>query len=358
MAFKPNYALYYPNIEFQNFQWLYSAALIWDKIYRIVPSSYTPHDPKNVKDLFEDGEIGIFLDPSNYAKEVADEFLSKLENEDWDAAALTRIDEDYARIHKEKVDVTLRDMIISTGGIDSGENWYFVPTNFEAQYMTYLANSMAEKNNLSIISDKPAAWACSTYYSYNGQVNDFPQIDDSTQLASLLFKEIIPVNLTDISIEELLKFRKSKKDERQNFMRAINNAANQISNCSDPKIINDLVHDLMLDVEQALKDYRKCLGDFKYNSLTGLYSIAIPVATEVINQTAHIRSQELQILSALGVAIGVVTSIREYRKSKVSLAKESDYSYLLQMRNRWEKVYQGGSYSYFLSRQIEEFIND
>ena len=35
-----NYALYYPTIEFQNYSWLWSASLLWDRIYRIVPESY------------------------------------------------------------------------------------------------------------------------------------------------------------------------------------------------------------------------------------------------------------------------------------------------------------------------------
>src|SRR6266576_3973995 len=39
---KMNYALYYPTIEFQDYAWLWSASLLWDRIYRIVPKGYEP----------------------------------------------------------------------------------------------------------------------------------------------------------------------------------------------------------------------------------------------------------------------------------------------------------------------------
>ena len=81
---KHNYALYYPTIEFQNYDWLYSASLIWDRIYRIVPESYTPHDPSNIRELVESGEIGIYLSPDRYAKLIADEFNEELNQDSKD----------------------------------------------------------------------------------------------------------------------------------------------------------------------------------------------------------------------------------------------------------------------------------
>ncbi len=44
-----NYTLYYPTIEFRNSRWLWSAALLWDRIYRIVPEGYEPQDPRNIQ---------------------------------------------------------------------------------------------------------------------------------------------------------------------------------------------------------------------------------------------------------------------------------------------------------------------
>src|SRR5580700_7572398 len=95
-----NNALYYPTIEFQDYEWLWSAALLWDRIYRIVPEGYEPDDPENIQILAEGGEIGIPLRPGPYTKDTADEFLGKISSGDWDAAALEfDMDEAYARLH-------------------------------------------------------------------------------------------------------------------------------------------------------------------------------------------------------------------------------------------------------------------
>ncbi|WP_312648995.1 hypothetical protein [Aminipila sp.] len=45
--------LYYPTIEFQfkDFQWLWTSALLWDKVYRIVPDGYQLQEPRNIQEL-------------------------------------------------------------------------------------------------------------------------------------------------------------------------------------------------------------------------------------------------------------------------------------------------------------------
>jgi hypothetical protein len=41
--------LSYPTIEFYDDTWLKACLCIWDKVYRIVPSSYRPNDSDEVK---------------------------------------------------------------------------------------------------------------------------------------------------------------------------------------------------------------------------------------------------------------------------------------------------------------------
>jgi hypothetical protein len=143
-----NYALYYPTIEFQDYHWLWSAALLWDRIYRIVPSTYEPEEAENVKVLCEAGEIGIPIHPDEYAKDIAGEFISKLESKDWHAAALEfDVPEEYARLHRDKVDIKLRELIVAKGKGTAHDEWFHVPTQFEALYMTYLAKTISEKKS-------------------------------------------------------------------------------------------------------------------------------------------------------------------------------------------------------------------
>ena len=116
MAQDNHSALYYPSIEFSDPQWLWASSLIWDRIYRIVPSDYVPEDSENIRRITESGEIGIAIHPDKYAKAVSEEFLKKLETKHWDAAALVgNMDDEYARLHSDKVDVQLRNLIIAKG---------------------------------------------------------------------------------------------------------------------------------------------------------------------------------------------------------------------------------------------------
>lgn len=354
-----NYALYYPTIEFQNYDWLYSASLIWDRIYRIIPTNYKPQDPSNIRELVESGEIGIGLAPDNYAELIADEFKEKLSSGDWFASALSGLSEEYRRVHKSKVDVKLHDMIISAGGKNIDDDWFFIPTNFESQYMTYLANKMAEMNQLHLISDSSAAWACSTFYDYDGQINDYPHCADfQYQLATLMVREFLPIDYSKINTHELIQFREKRKLERQNFVNSFNAYANSISRCTDPKIIQDMIHDMSTDVDRAINEYKGSIRDLKYDNFTGVFSITIPIATEVINKITNVNCNSISLLSASGVGIGVVTSIKNYLKAKRNLEKNNAFSYLLQMKKNWDSPYYKDGYPYYLSRKIEEFIND
>jgi len=108
--------LYYPTIQFkqEHYRWLWSASLLWDKIYRIVPEGYVLNEPRNITELCETGDIGIGINPKDYSAQVAQEFMGKLENKAWEASALMFHNDDineykeYCRLHKDKVDVSLR----------------------------------------------------------------------------------------------------------------------------------------------------------------------------------------------------------------------------------------------------------
>lgn len=230
----PNYALYYPAIEFQDYSCLWGAALIWDRIYRIVPEGYEPDEPDNVRALTEAGEIGIPIRPDAYAKEIAEEFMEKIESKEWDAAALAfDIPEAYARIHQDKVDVELRNLIIAKGKAAAYKEWLYVPTQFEALYMTFLAERMSRKNDLQLLSDAPAAWTGSTYFKYDGEIEDYPRENLTQQLATLVVRDFIPENILEIRSDEILRFRERYREERQRFVGAIGAAAEALSELDD-----------------------------------------------------------------------------------------------------------------------------
>ena len=357
-----NYALYYPTIEFQNYSWLWSASLLWDRIYRIVPESYEPDDPENVQILTETGEIGIPIHPDAYTKDIAEEFLSKIESGEWQAAALEfDIPEAYARLHQDKVDVELRNMIIGKGQAAAHDGWLYVPTEFEALYMTYLSEKISRKNNLQLLSDSAAAWTGSTFFKYDGEIEDYPLDERTQQLATLVIRDFIPQNILEIRPHELIKFREKYRDERQRFLSAIRNAAKVISDCDNETVYKDRLEDLKKDIESALSDYRGSMQALNVAGWTGIKSLSFPVVTKVATAIAgkELDVSTLLIVSALGIGLGLVSGFSDWKQKRRKLDKDSDYSYLMHLKRNWTGcAMYNHDYNYFLCREMEEFIND
>jgi hypothetical protein len=357
-----NNALYYPTIEFQDYAWLWSAALLWDRIYRIVPEDYEPDEPENVRILNEGGEIGVPLRPGPYAKETADEFLKKVKSGAWDAAALEfDVEEAYTRLHEDKVDVRLRQMLVATGKASAQGEWLYVPKQFESLYMTFLAERMSRRNGLHLISDLETAWSASTYFKYDGEVLEQPREDTTHQLAVLVIRDFLPRDILQLTPSDIIKFRDKRRAERQRFLSAIQDAAKHLSECEDQQVYEDRVRDIKRNIEDTLADYKKSVSDLKMIGWTGLKSVTFPVVTKVASAIAGkaLDPYLLTTISALGIGLGLVSGFKDFRGKKEKLEKESDYSYLLHLGRDWKEcALYGRDYNYLLSRVMKEFIDD
>ncbi len=357
-----DYALYYPTIEFHDFEWLWNASLLWDRIYRIVPTDYEPADCENVSILAQGGEIGIPIRPEEHAPAVASSFIKKLEQGRWDAAAVERdIPDEYARLHKGKVDVALREMIIAKGGGAAYDDWLHVPTEFGALYMTYLANHIAESNKLQLLSDSAAAWTGSTYFRFDGDVQGYPHDEYVQQLAVLVLRDFLPEDVTSIPPDSILRFREKYRDERQRLLQALRKTAVDLSECTDSTVIQDRLEDAKKEIEASLKDYRKTVETLNITGWTGIKSLSFPVVTKVASQIAgtELDPSTLMIVSTLGIGLGLVSGLADYRQKRKKVEKESDYSYLLHLAREWKGCARySKDYNYFLCREMEEFIND
>ena len=359
MSLPINSALYYPTIEFRDFRWLWTAALVWDKIYRIQPNDFAPNEPENVRELCEGGDIGIPLLPKEYAANVAFEFLSNLESGKWSAAALDRDRlREYTRIHHDKIDVQIREMLIASGSAASHDKWLYVPRDFEALYMTYLAKKMAEKNNLQPISDTNAAWAALTYYSNRTLDTEREQNQLPFALIALMIGNFVPANITDISPKALLDFRNRYPDERRNFMRAMKDAGHQLSNCNDAKVVRELVHSIEADVSRAVADFKRSMVSLKVDSFVGSKLFSFSMSTSAFSGLVHRNFNETLILGAAGLAVSLITGAWSLRGKGKKLSKESDYSYLLHAEEEFPRTADAIMIPRLLERDLNEFIND
>ena len=281
---------------------------------------------------------------------------------EWDAAALVgELSDDYKRLHTDKVDVVLRDMIIAKGSAKARGEWLHVPTSFAAHYMTYLANCIAVRNNIQMLSDSAPAWTGATYFRFDGEIEDYPREDLSQQLVTLVVRDFLPDNVLSITPGEILHFREKYRSERQRFLTSMQKFAKLLSDCDDGSVAKDIINDLQKDIDSALADFRGSLSTLKVVTFTGLKSVTFPIVTKVASLIGGVDldATTLMLLGTGGAALGLVSGISDYSQKRKRLLKECDYSYLLHMQREWKGIaWYNKDYNYYLCRGMEEFIND
>lgn len=358
--------LYYPTIEFKQSDYasLWSASLLWDKIYRIVPDGYTPNDPRNIVEICSTGEIGIPISPTRYGVNASSKFNENLSSGYWNAAALQFQSEDvdkyknYIQLHKNKIDVSLLNMNILSGSIyDNNDDWLYVSQELANHYMIYLATEIAESNNLSLCTDNADVWTTSNFFIHDTSIQegyfpgqDYTEPSEST-LSSLFFNNILPSNILDISPDKILKFREKRKDERKQFQIAIENFSNNLSLATDPKILEQIISEERNKVEYALTEYKKSMDILNVVKWGGYITTATTIITDALGYTSF-ENNVIQGITSTGIGIGLVTGLLERKFSK----PYTPYSYLASINSLSEQGF--SKYNYQLYKKMEEFIND
>jgi hypothetical protein len=121
------------------------------------------------------------------------------------------------------------------------------------------------------------------------------------------------------------------------------------------------MRDIKRDIESALVDYRRSMEVLNVVGWTGMKSLSFPVLTTVITKiTGHeLDSTTLFIVSALGIGIGTVTGLMDWKHKRKKLSRDSDYSYLLHLTNEWKGCAMNNyDYNYVLYDDMDQFIND
>ncbi|EGT3599406.1 hypothetical protein FT888_04070 [Clostridium perfringens] len=331
-----NFTLYYPTIEFKNPLWLWSASLLWDKVYRIVPKGYKPKDCENIRRLIEESDFIKAIDPKQYSKESVEEFMLFINDKKkaW-ACALESAkyrNEQYTKLHKDKVDVKLRKMILAKN-IKNSE-WLDVNDEIASLYMLYLAGNIAEKNNLILSTDSSEAWCGRNFFNYNGKIDSEILDEDVTALSAVTISEIIPNSIINLTPNELIKFRNNSSDERKEFFKSINELNTALSGCCDSQVIDDILNEHILKIKKSKEEYKKRMRDIKISGFLGVKTAVIPIAIPVLESITNISEAMRKELTMLGVGIGMVGTCFDIHKAIKDEKKNYKYNYLLELERR------------------------
>lgn len=368
-----NSILYYPTIEFQksDYKWLWSASLLWDKIYRIVPSGYELHEPDNIRILCESGDIGKPLSPATYANAASDEFALFMDDYSQCAAALNGIDDVHykypTRVHHTKIDQKLKEQLLYDGKIfEADDDWILFDPHIANFYMTFLAKHIAEQNSLALYTHSRELWTTSTYYLCDGSlqadcfINEHCFEPSAEALVSLMITDVFPDGVLNVHPEQILRFREKRKDERENFINVINDFRNKLSCATAPEILKEIIEDEKIKIEHAKSDYKRSMDILKIVKFGGILTTLLTLTADALGYLPYPQSAAT-IFESSSLGIGVLTGIAEKALNK---HPANPYTYLANIKKSFSTSYQLpnepflSQFNYALYRDFEEFIND
>lgn len=227
----PTSALYFPTIDIQDINWLKNAVLYWDEIATIVPESLKdPYNARETQILHNEGILKPFLvDPfSREVRKVSSDFgiflrsskgkqvlnLAKSPNGNRSGDRYDRLSE----IHPDKLGHELTHQLLGWRVAARDGAWLQANSLLISHYMTFLAGHIANFHGLSLLSEDDR------FTDLAGEVRrgikddryrPSPNEIRQALLGHFMF-EIAKVAPTT-SIDKILEFKKSHKDELGHF---------------------------------------------------------------------------------------------------------------------------------------------
>jgi len=367
-----NNALYYPRIDFNNPAWLKGISLFYDNIYRIVPDNVIPDDPEELQPLLEDPSIGRMIDPSKYSKEASQNFVDdKLE---WDAAAFIcndeeQVEETLSRIHSAKMDEQVKSLFNSLGYNKMENEWLHVPTELASHFMLYLANEIAKRNNLNLVTNNWAPWTATSYYNLDGCFDEYVPLyeqnneysDDPFALFSLILGEISPLNISEIPCEDILQFRLKRKDEIKRFRDKLYELYIELQSLEDPVVRQDTINSKIEELIKAKKEYQESADIMKVKGWFGISFMGV-TAPVTLGNLFNIPSASIVTLGITSLALGGIFNLKSTKAQLNELNKKSPISALVAMERSFKRYSRSHrdevGLNYIAYDYMEEFVND
>ncbi|MBI2999697.1 MAG: hypothetical protein HYY46_14800 [Deltaproteobacteria bacterium] len=145
--------LYFPSIEFYDDSWLKGALCHWDKIYRIVPPSYTPKDSDEVKEAVDAGLVESINLSSGDLSDTAEKFIEFWDSAPFVPAGFKGYDEEPIRLHPEKVDERICGQLYALSQRIDQEGFLSLSKEVANSYMLFLSESVSRRRLIPKITD-------------------------------------------------------------------------------------------------------------------------------------------------------------------------------------------------------------
>ncbi len=355
--------LYYPTIDIPRSNWLKHALLYWDEVSSIVPTSY---DDQFLYDLSPDIQylIGeeqfrpiqpetLISGENNWEKfqEFQDEFREVVQSPNFERyrkrslyrannhrVHQNKVEQKKGRIHRNKTSdgifYFLEDLGLATR--EGNDEWLKFEHNTALLYMSLLAKYLADVDSeqTTIGTDLIA------YEKFNFKST---QRSDAFPVVSFDLNNILPTPNENVSLEQIINFKRRRADNLRHFKKTISDFQTQISNSNSNAELKESAINFQEDLINGVQDLTAVLRDSNientlktFKSLINVRSPALWTAAGTIVNN-HLDFIHLPInLTTIGIpamaALELSTKYIEGRNKRMAETRQSSFSYLYYAR--------------------------
>jgi hypothetical protein len=348
-----SHVLYYPTIEFQSIETLKRALLVWDRVFRIVPSLYHPRDSVEVNEAKgADRVIDFAVDDSEKSR-AAKGFLDfyavrrKHRRLTWPAGLDS---ESFVRINPEKIDAKLLPLFEQLASRLNKEGFLEIPPDLAGGYMFFLANAIAKRRSLGLLTDSADCWTVGSYFAQEGNFSE--QVYDEkagAYLCNLAVEKLLPDHLDHIGMDQLLRFCEKHTGERTAFQDHLNKLRSEIARCNSKQHAKYIVGDFVNRFDRAREDYRKEICAFSKREICSIFSVGLPTSISILSLAPAASDPYDALRLGTALLIGAVSALAA---RNLIPRNKGVPSYLVSLEEL------GRTPHYPLHRKFEEFVND
>ena len=354
------HALYYPYIHLTNKNWLKHAFLFWDKISRIVPSSFQPQDDEDIIRIKQETNFLNDYHPDewvvnntfrNFAEYLThnthifrelrhhyhhrhhrDHYFDK-EYREMFRYMRNRTMSNGSYIHIEKIQPELVEILIEIGLAIPGEHewssWIKVDNEIGAMYMTYLAKSISKDKSIPIVTD-------TTDYYINNNTNNYHNRFEE-KLGCLLIDVVMPKNINNVTMEQLINIKNKYDDQRLNFFNKVNELSSTIPNIDNKSALEDALNHYLKTLANDIKNLKKIYESNGIDAMLKPLAISMPTALASLSSWIPAENKVLGFgVAGIGMLYGVVSYFNELDRRQRE-AQNNPMAYLLSIQTELSK---------------------
>lgn len=339
--------LYYPTILIPP-SWLKLAILYWDKVSSIVPDQWEDkfllksswnQEAKSVMEFLEkEGEFTP-VRPStllNQEKEWAN--VDTFEREFKEIVKSQEIRENVKKswiknsfwwIKRDKISKRIHGFLETRNLTEKSKQhrlWFKVETNTALLYMALLAKYLAD-------IDFDYTFPATNHLEYEDLIYGAKDNTKMRLSLNIKFINILPEPKEDVSLQDILEFKRNRKDELFHFRETMDDLHGKISLSNSEEEIKETIIQYREKLEREIINLRKVMKDSNIQTVLGVFKtlmdIKSPTMLEAIGLSLSNVPPPVSVpIIAITAAIQVGYYCIDKRNSQRAIMRQSPFAYL------------------------------